>query len=284
MDHSDIPVLTKVVQKGKTPPAVQDDLVQQLKQALLPELTAEVERLLSAQTAQEKQAQSQVRVGEHIQRIEEAFIESMQQRSELLVQALESQVAQLAAKQEAQERALQQRLEGIQQAQMATFESRLSSLRETPLQVLDDSAQALRERLSQTQQEWQAQSLTPWLAMQYAEIEAQQQQWRAQFEQALGEHLQAWQSQTLAQSAQEWLAAYQQNMQQQFEQMRADALEAFKQQLEAQLAAALQSGLDEKVAALVAQQLPELQGELQKRLKGLILEVLQGIKFVMPPL
>lgn len=42
------------------------------------------------------------------------------------------------------------------------------------------------------------------------------------------------------------------------------------------------ASMQEKVAALVAMQLQAMEGDMNKRLKSRILEVLQGIKFVMP--
>lgn len=287
MEPTEIPVLTKVVHKGKSTPVVNDELIQQLKQALLPDIMAQVERHLneqSQQAAHNQQVLSQARMGEHIQRIEEAFIEAMQQRSQLLVQSLEQQVTHLGSKQQAQELALQKHLEAVQQQQIQAFESKLAALSETQLNWLSDTEQALRERLTQAQQEWQSQTLTPWLSNQYAEMEANTVQWRLQWEQALTEHMQQWQTQTLAAATQGWLAETQVSLQQAVEELRAEALETFTQQLKQQAEGDFLQHLDDKVAALVAQQLPEVQGEMQKRLKALILEVLQGIKFVMPPL
>ena len=107
-------------------------------------------------------------------------------------------------------------------------------------------------------------------------------------EQGLDVHLQQLQEnsrQTLAAgqevAATELAADFKVSLQQAFAELNASQLSEFRQNMQSELLAS-ETALQEKVAAMVGTQLQEMEAEMNKRLKSRILEVLQGIKFVMP--
>jgi hypothetical protein len=77
------------------------------------------------------------------------------------------------------------------------------------------------------------------------------------------------------------VADYKESLQQAFAELNSAQLSEFRQNMQSELMTS-EAFLQEKVAAMVATQLQEMEAEMNKRLKSRILEVLQGIKFVMP--
>ncbi|SDK67391.1 hypothetical protein SAMN05192566_1981 [Methylophilus rhizosphaerae] len=254
MDSPEIPVLTKVVQKASPPALDVDELVAQVKQALLPEIAEMVtsqlgqrafERSVVEQQALTEYAESlqqglsrqvQSQVGDSIQSIEQAFREAMGNVGKQQLQSVEAEVA---------------RLTGTQQ------------LEEKLTQLMDD---------------------------QQAHIAARVQQMQEQLEKNMAEHMQqlqesSRQTMTAGQEAMESRLAeeHKQSLQDAFAEFAGQQTAEFKQKFNAELSS-VEAVLQEKVQAMVNEQMQVIEGELNKRLKSSILEVLQGIKFVMPSL
>ncbi|WP_029147926.1 hypothetical protein [Methylophilus sp. 5] len=314
MDISEIPVLTKVVQKASVPAIEMDELVAQLKQALLPEIA----QLVTAQLAekspgtlaagqqsladyantlqQEVLAKAQSQVGDSIQAIEQAFREAMGHVSKQQLQTFEEHVGRVTDAQQTQMQASEQAftgtLENTVQLQLQAIEGKLSQLSETQQQLLASTEQAVRDTVDKAGNQWLGETLSPLVDAQQAQMESRLQSLREQLEQGLTEHLQQLQEtnkQTLSDS--QALAAstlvddYKASLQQVFTELNAAQMAEFKQNMQTELAAsepALQEKIAAEVATVVAAQLQEMEAELNKRLKSRILEVLQGIKFVMP--
>ena len=252
MDNSEIPVLTKVVQKASAPVLDVNELVAQVKQALLPEMTEIVtsqlgqrafERTIVEQQALTEYAESlqqglsrqvQSQVGDSIQSIEQAFREAMGNVGKQQLQAVEEEVARLTG------------------------------------------TQALEEKLTQLMDDQQTQ------------IAARVQQMQEQLEKNMAEHMQQLQESskqtlTAGQEAMEsrLMDEHRQSLQDAFAEFSGQQTEVFKQKLNAELAS-VEAALQEQVHAMVSAQMQEIEVALNKRLKASILEVLQGIKFVMP--
>jgi len=310
VDISEIPVLTKVVQKSAAPAIEMDELVAQLKQALLPEITQLVAAQLAEHSAgtlaaaqqsladyantlqQDVLAKAQSQVGDSIQAIEQAFHEAMGNVSKQQLQAFEAQLTQLTATQQTQmqsaEQSFQASLENNLQQQSQAVEEKLAQLSATQQQLLAETEQSLRDTVQKTGAQWLGETLSPLADAQQAQMESRLQSLREQLEQGLVDHLQQLQEtnqQTLSDSqasaATTLVADYKQSLQEAFAELNAAQMAEFKQSMQAELAASAPA-LEEKVAAVVAAQLQEMESEMNKRLKSRILEVLQGIKFVMP--
>jgi hypothetical protein len=315
VETSEIPVLTKVVQKTAVPavePVMPDmnELVVLLKQALLPEITQLVTAQLGEQSnialEQQQQAltehahtlqqtllsQAQTQIGESIQSIEQAFREAMGNVSKQQVDGLEAQLTQMAESQldqvQQREQAFTLGLESKATQQLQALENRLLQLSDAQQATLAATEQTLLERLEQNSQQWLDERLANLMVQQQAELESRVLALRSQLEAGLETHLQQLQEQAKSRlsashelSAATLAADYKQSLQQVFNELTAQQLEAFKQGLQEEVSAHA-PGLQEKVAALVAAQLQDMEGDMNKRLKARILEVLQGIKFVMP--
>lgn len=314
MDISEIPVLTKVVQKASVPAIEMDELVTQLKQALLPEIAQLVatqfaeknpDTLAAGQQSladyahtlqQEVLAKAQSQVGDSIQAIEQAFREAMDHVGKQQLQAFEVHASQVTDAQQTQmqagEQAFHSALENTAQQQLQALEAKLSQLGDTQQQLLATTEQALRDTVDKAGQQWMGETFSPLMDAQQAQMESRLQSLREQLEQGLAEHLQQLQDthkQTLSDS--QALAAstlvddYKASLQQVFTELNAAQMAEFKQNMQAELAAsepALQEKITAVVTTVVATQLQEIEAEMNKRLKSRILEVLQGIKFVMP--
>lgn len=310
MDISEIPVLTKVVQKSAAPAIEMDELVAQLKQVLLPEIT----QLVTAQLAehspgtlaagqqsladyantlqQEVLAKAQSQVGDSIQAIEQAFREAMGNVSKQQLQVFEEQIGCLNETQKSQlqasEQSFQATLENNIHQQLQAVEEKLSQLGDTQQQLLAATEQTVRDTVQKTGAQWLGETLSPLADAQQAQMESRLQSLREQLEQGLVDHLQQLQEtnkQTLSDSQASatatLVADYKQSLQEAFAELNAAQMAEFKQSMQAELAASAPA-LEEKVAAVVSAQLQEMEAEMNKRLKSRILEVLQGIKFVMP--
>lgn len=314
MDISEIPVLTKVVQKASVPAIEMDELVTQLKQALLPEIAQLVatqfaeknpDTLAAGQQSladyantlqQEVLAKAQSQVGDSIQAIEQAFREAMDHVGKQQLQAFEAHASQVTDAQQTQmqagEQAFHSALENTAQQQLQALEAKLSQLGDTQQQLVATTEQALRDTVDKAGQQWMGETFSPLMDAQQAHMESRLQSLREQLEQGLAEHLQQLQDthkQTLSDS--QALAAstlvddYKVSLQQVFTELNAAQMVEFKQNMQAELAAsepALQEKITAVVTTVVAAQLQEIEAEMNKRLKSRILEVLQGIKFVMP--
>jgi hypothetical protein len=275
VDISEIPVLTKVVQKT-TPATVDvDEVVAQVKQALLPEIAEIVasqlgqrafERSVVEQQALSEYAESiqqdlsrhaQAQVGESLQSIEQAFREAMGNVGKQQLQTLEEDVARLTA---------------TQQQLLATTEQTIREVAE------NTGRQKLEEKLAQLIDDQQAQIAGKVLEMQ------------AQLEKTMADHmhqLQESSKETLT-SGQEAMEArlveeYKLTLQNAFAEFTEQQTVEFKQKFNTELAS-VETELQTKVQGMVTAQMQVIEGELNKRLKSSILEVLQGIKFVMPSL
>lgn len=314
MDISEIPVLTKVVQKASVPAIEMDELVTQLKQALLPEIAQLVatqfaeknpDTLAAGQQSladyantlqQEVLAKAQSQVGDSIQAIEQAFREAMDHVGKQQLQAFEAHASQVTDAQQTQmqagEQAFHSALENTAQQQLQALEAKLSQLGDTQQQLVATTEQALRDTVDKAGQQLMGETFSPLMDAQQAHMESRLQSLREQLEQGLAEHLQQLQDthkQTLSDS--QALAAstlvddYKVSLQQVFTELNAAQMVEFKQNMQAELAAsepALQEKITAVVTTVVAAQLQEIEAEMNKRLKSRILEVLQGIKFVMP--
>lgn len=280
MDISEIPVLTKVVQK--TAPAALDmeELVAQVKQALLPEITNAVtnqlgqrafERTVVEQQALAEYAESiqqglskqvQAQVGESIQSVEQAFREAMGNLGKQQLQSVEAEVARLTQE--------FSRLTEVQQQLLSTTEQTIREVAENA------GKQKLEEKLAQLIEDQQAQIATKVLQMQ------------EQLEKTMADHihqLQESSKETLT-SGQEAMEArlveeYKQTLQTAFDEFTGQQTAEFKQKFNTELSS-VETELQDKVQGMVSAQMQVIEGELNKRLKASILEVLQGIKFVMP--
>lgn len=315
METSEIPVLTKVVQKSAAPVAEvvmpdMNELVAQLKQALLPEITQLITTQLAEQSseslAQHQQgltqyanalqqtvlSQAQTQIGESIQSIEQAFREAMGNVSKQQVDGLEARLSALTEGQLAQmqqrEQAFTEALESQSEQQLQAVEDKLVQLNASQQATFAATEQTLLERLEANSQQWLDERLASLLAQQQTELESRVLALRSQLESTLETHLQQLQEQAKSRlSASHELAAatlaadYKQSLQQVFNELSAQQLEAFKQGIQDDLSVNAAS-MQEKVAALVAMQLQAMEEDMNKRLKSRILEVLQGIKFVMP--
>jgi hypothetical protein len=275
VDISEIPVLTKVVQKT-TPATVDvDEVVAQVKQALLPEIAEIVasqlgqrafERSVVEQQALSEYAESiqqdlsrhaQAQVGESLQSIEQAFREAMGNVGKQQLQTLEEDVARLTA---------------TQQQLLATTEQTIREVAE------NTGRQKLEEKLAQLIDDQQAQIAGKVLEMQ------------AQLEKTMADHmhqLQESSKETLT-SGQEAMEArlveeYKLTLQSAFAEFTEQQTVEFKQKFNTELAS-VETELQTKVQGMVTAQMQVIEAELNKRLKSSILEVLQGIKFVMPSL
>jgi len=314
VDISEIPVLTKVVQKASVPAIEMDELVTQLKQALLPEIAQLVatqfaeknpDTLAAGQQSladyantlqQEVLAKAQSQVGDSIQAIEQAFREAMDHVGKQQLQAFEAHASQVTDAQQTQmqagEQAFHSALENTAQQQLQALEAKLSQLGDTQQQLVATTEQALRDTVDKAGQQLMGETFSPLMDAQQAHMESRLQSLREQLEQGLAEHLQQLQDthkQTLSDS--QALAAstlvddYKVSLQQVFTELNAAQMVEFKQNMQAELAAsepALQEKITAVVTTVVAAQLQEIEAEMNKRLKSRILEVLQGIKFVMP--
>lgn len=315
METSEIPVLTKVVQKSAVPaaePVMPDisELVVLLKQALLPEITQLVTAQLSEQSniALEQQqltliqqaqtlqqtvlSQAQTQIGESIQSIEQAFREAMGNVSKQQLEGLVVQLTQMAEGQldqvQQREQAFTQTLENKAAQQLQVIEEKLLQLNDAQQATLAATEQTLLQRLEKNSQQWLDERLANVMVQQQAELEGRLLALRSQLEAGLEMHLQQLQEQAKSRlsashelSAATLAADYKQSLQQVFNALTTQQLEAFNQRLREEVSVNA-PGLQEKVAALVAARLQEMEDEMNKRLKSRILEVLQGIKFVMP--
>jgi phage-related protein len=273
VDISEIPVLTKVVQKN-TPATVDvDEVIAQVKQALLPEIAEIVasqlgqrafERSVVEQQALSEYAESiqqdlsrhaQAQVGESLQSIEQAFREAMGNVGKQQLQTVEEDVARLTA---------------TQQQLLATTEQTIREVAE------NTGRQKLEEKLAQLIDDQQAQIAGKVLEMQ------------AQLEKTMADHmhqLQESSKETLT-SGQEAMEArlveeYKLTLQTAFAEFTGQQTLEFKQKFNTELAT-VEAELQTKVQGMVTAQMQVIEAELNKRLKASILEVLQGIKFVMP--
>jgi hypothetical protein len=273
VDNSEIPVLTKVVQKASPPALDVDELVAQVKQALLPEITeivanqlgqraferTVVEQQALAEYAESLQAdlskQVQSQVGDSIQSIEQAFREAMGNVGKQQLQSVEADVA---------------RLTEAQQQLLATTEQTIKEVAENA------GKQQLEEKLAQL------------IDDQHTQIAAKVQQMQEQLEKTMADHmhqLQESSKQTLTtgQEAMEsrLVEEYKQSLQSAFDEFTEQQTAEFKQKFNTELLS-VEAALQEKILGMVNAQMQVIEGELNKRLKTSILEVLQGIKFVMP--
>lgn len=313
MDISEIPVLTRVVHKTAAPAVDMDDLLLQVKQALLPDIAQLVSEQLAARAPEmlvtEQQAlaayaqdlqqtllsKAQSQVGDSIQSIEDAFKSAMEQAGQQQLQQFETQVSQLTnAQLQSGEQSFVGVLEDKTQQQLQVLENQLNQLHETQQQVLTTTEQTVRDTVEQASGQWLHETLSPLVDAQQAQMESRLQSLREQLEQQLVEHMQQLQEnskQALAIShevaASSLVADYKQSLHQVFSELNSLHIEEFKQRMQSEISAA-SPVFEEKVAAVastvLASQWQAMEADLNKRLKARILEVLQGIKFVMPTL
>lgn len=275
MDNSEIPVLTKVVQKVPPSSLDMEELVAQVKQAILPEIadlvTTQLGQRAFERTVVEQQALTeyaaslqheisgmvQSRVGESIQSIEEAFREAMGNLGKQQLQSVEEEVARLA---------------------------------ETQQQLLASTTQAIREAADHAGKQQLEEKLAQLIDDQQAQIAAKVEQMQAQLEMTMAEHMQQLQESskqtlTTGQEAMEsrLMEEYKQSLQAAFAEFTDQQTDELKAKFNAELSS-VEEALQEKVQAMVNAHMQEIEGELNKRLKASILEVLQGIKFIMPSL
>ena len=252
MDNAEIPVLTKVVQKASPPAVDVDELVAQVRQLLLPEI-AEIVTSQLGQRAFERTVVEQQALTEYAESLQQGLSRQVQSQVGDSIQSIEE------AFREAMSHVGKQQLQSVE-AEVSRFTG-TQQLEETLTQLMDD---------------------------QQAHIAARVEQMQAQLEQHMTEHMQQLQESskqtlTAGQEAMEsrLIEEHRQSLQDAFAEFTGQQTEEFRLKLNAELAA-VEAVLQEKVQAMVNAQMQEIEAALNKRLKSSILEVLQGIKFVMP--
>lgn len=270
VDNTDIPVLTKKVAKSHAPAAVDmAELVAQVKQALLPELSAALRSELAEQM--------QTSVSTQVQSLTQSLVEQQQS----LQQPLADMLSQHA---EAERRTFTDYAQLVQQ-------SLISEARAQVGDSIQSIEQAFREAMTNVGKQ-QVQSVEEMLAELLAVQQAGFSDKRAQLSAELQQSLEAFAKQLHEDSRQKLATEhevvesnltleYRQSLEKAFSEFAAKQTAEFKYQFTADLPA-VEQALEEKVNALVAAHMDEIKAQLTAQLKSKILEVLQGIKFVMP--
>lgn len=273
MDNAEIPVLTKVVQKSSAPALEIDEVVAQVKQALLPELTEMVTHQLG-QRAFERTVVEQQALTE--------YAGSLQQELSKQVQSLVGDSIQSI------EQAFREAMGNVGKQQLQSVEEEVSRLTETQQQLLVTTEQSIREIAESAGKQQLEEKLSQLIESQQTQIAARVQQMQEQLEKTMVDHMQQLQESskqtlTAGQEAMEsrLIEEYKQSLQSAFAEFTQQQTAEFKEKFNTELAS-VEAALQEKVQAMVNAQMHVIEGELTKRLKTSILEVLQGIKFVMP--
>ncbi len=269
VDNTDIPVLTKKVAKSNAPAAVDmAELVAQVKQALLPELST----ALRNELAELMQTDVNAQVQSHIQSL--AQEPPVQQQLE----------AMLTRHAEAEQRTFTDYAQLIQQ-------SLISEARAQVGDSIQSIEQAFREAMTNVGKQ-QVQSVEETLAELLAVQQAGFSDKRAQLSEELQQSLEVFAKQLHEESRQKLATEhevvesnltleYRQSLEKAFSEFAAKQTAEFKYQFTADLPA-VEQALEERVNALLAAHMDEIKAQLTAQLKSKILEVLQGIKFVMP--
>ncbi|MDP8567060.1 hypothetical protein [Methylophilus aquaticus] len=267
MDNTDIPVLTKKVSKNNVPAAVDmAELVAQVKQALLPELSAALRNELA----------------EHMQHEVSAHMQSqVQSQEQSLQQPLEAMLTRHA---EAEQRTFTDYAQLIQQSLITEARAQIGD-------SIQSIEQAFREAMTNVgKQQVQAveETLSGLLAVQHESFAEKRQQLSEELQQSLEVYVKQLQDESQHKLATEHEVVesnltleYRQSLEKAFSEFAAKQTAEFKYQFTADLPA-VEKALEDKINALVATHMEEIKAQLTAQLKSKILEVLQGIKFVMP--
>ena len=254
MDVSEIPVLTKKVQSPANEASVvsasQVDmaaLVAQVKQSVLAELTEQ----WSTQIAEQVTAQVQQRMAAQAEREREMLSEYAQ----LVQQSIESDArAHVGDSIQAVESAFREALTSLGQQQIKQVEEQCTQLWLAQQTDMSAKAQALNEEM-------------------LAALTLHSKQLQIESKKILSTEHAAVESQLTDD--------YRQSLEKAFAEFASLQTVHFKQQFTAELPE-IQAAMDTKVNGLVQAQMSELEKQLNSQLKLRILEVLQGIRFVMP--
>lgn len=266
VDNTDIPVLTKKVSKNNaTSPIDMAELVAQVKQALLPELSAAlrielaevVQDALRGQVSDAPPAPAldihalEARVTQHAETEQRTFTEYAQ----LIQQSLITEArAQIGDSIQSIEQAFREAMTNIGKQQVQSVEDTLSGLEATQAQTLAEKHQQLTDELQQS------------LAVFVKQLQDDSQKKLATEHEVVESSL---------------TQEYRQSLEKAFSEFAAKQTAEFKYQFTAEVPA-IEQALEEKVNALVAAHMDDIKAALTAQLKSKILEVLQGIKFVMP--
>lgn len=261
MDSNEIPVLTKKVQlvsaetQATTPnPAASTSadidvaaLTATIKQSVLAELSAQ----WSEDIAKQVSAQVQQALTSHAESERQALSEYVQQ----VRASLEADVGKsVAAAVTSLEHTFRDSLQQIANQQLQSMESQFYEMWQNQQSSLTEKAYALQNEL-------------------LSALNAQALQLQSQSKQILGETFDA--------STADLTQEYVQNLRAAFATLADKETEAFKSRF-SEAIPGIESGLDAKVDTLIKVHMAEIEKQLVSQLKNRILEVLQGIRFVMP--
>lgn len=271
VEHTDIPVLTKKVAKSPAPAGVDmAELVAQLKQALLPELST----ALRNELAENMQADVNAQLQSHTQSLLQLLEQSLQPKLE----------AMLTKHAEAEQRTFTDYAQLIQQSLISEARAKVGD-------SVQSIEQAFREAMTHVgKQQVQAveETLAALLAVQQTSFSDKRQQLSEELEQSLEVFVKQLQEESRQKLATEHEVVesnltleYRQSLEKAFSEFAVKQTAEFKYQFTAELPA-VEQALEEKINALVAAHMDEIKAQLTTQLKSKILEVLQGIKFVMP--
>lgn len=266
VDNTDIPVLTKKVPKSSAAaPVDMAELVAQVKQALLPELSA----ALRDELAELMQTDVNAQVQTHMQSLvpdpsmheamltkhAEAEQRTFTEYAQLIQQSLITEArAQIGDSIQSIEQAFREAMTNIGKQHVQSVEETLSGLLAVQQESFAEKRQQLSEELQQS------------LEVFVKQLQEESQQKLATEHEVVESNL------TLE---------YRQSLEKAFSEFAAKQTAEFKYQFTADLPA-VEQALEEKINALVATHMDEIRAQLTAQLKSKILEVLQGIKFVMP--
>lgn len=256
MDVSEIPVLTKKVQSPANEAGVvnasQVDmaaLVAQVKQSVLAELTEQ----WSTQIAEQVTAQVEQRLAAQAEQQRSVLSDYAQ----LVQQSIESDArAHVGDSIQAVESAFRQAMTTLGQQQLQLLEEKYAQLWQTQQDEMAVKAQALNEEM-------------------LAALTLHSKQLQIESKKILSTEHAAVESQLTDD--------YRQSLEKAFAEFASLQTVHFKQQFTAELPE-IQAAMETKVSGLVQAQMSELEKQLNSQLKARILEVLQGIRFVMPNL
>lgn len=261
MDSTDIPVLTKKVQSGSQAAEAtvsasprlsaeeKDALAMHIKQSLLAELNeqwrSQIVDELTGVVSERLNAQAE------LQR------KTLSEYALLVQQSIESDArAHVGDSIHAVESAFREAMTTLGQQQLQLLEEKYQALWQAQQASMAAKAQALNEEM-------------------LSALTLHSKQLQLESKKILGNEHAAIES-SLAQE-------YRQSLQQAFGEFAAAQTETFRQKFSADLPG-IENALAEKVNALVQAQMGDIEKQLSAQLKARILEVLQGIRFVMPTL
>lgn len=253
MDQTEIPVLTKKVQSSSATPVAEDgitltpselaSLTASIKQSILEELTLQWTEQLSQQVNQA--------LTEHAERERQ----TMSEFAQLIQQSIETEArAHIQLELPTIEETLKSSLQAVSQQQVTATEEALAALMELQQAQLAIKAETLREEIQQ--------SLTAHIQTLETQHQDSLSTAHAAATAAMSEH-------------------HAQSLQASFAEQVESQMATFREKIHAEMPA-LEGIMQDKVQSCVQEQMTEIERQLNTQLKTRIIEVLQGIRFVMP--